>query len=121
MMVLVGAAGRPPPGGTGMHAAVGGPSLEERELAVAKAVAYRRATLHAQATERLLPVPPIAERVRGRALPAREGRDGWWLVGEVIDEIEACEFTVWLRQEARRIGLARREAPTSVGPSLSAC
>ena len=92
------------------------PSLDESALAVVKAVSARRARHRADPTYAGLTTAAIAERVVGITLPPRRGRDEWWLVGRVLDEVEDAEFSVWYIPAARRIGLSRRERPVLPPP-----
>ena len=39
------------------------------------------------------------------------GRDAWWRVGWIVDDISAVELDVWLDPKARRIGISEREQP----------
>jgi hypothetical protein len=93
------------------------PSLEESVIAVVKAVAARRARHRADPTHAGLTAAAIAERVMGITLPPRSGRDGWWLVGRVLDELVDAEFSVWYMPGPRRIGLSRRERPVIAAPA----
>jgi hypothetical protein len=90
------------------------PTVEESALAVVKAVAARRAKHRGDPRQARLTAAAIAERVTGITLPPRPGRDGWWLVGRVLDEIVEGEFSVWCIPSARRIGISRRERPPVV-------
>ena len=94
-----------------------GPSIDESALAVGKAIAARRSRHRADPARAGLSKSAIAERVTGITLPPRAGRDGWWLVGRVLDDLDDVEFSVWLMPEARRIGLSRRERPTVIAPT----
>jgi hypothetical protein len=94
-----------------------GPALEESTLAVVKAVAARRGRHRADAANAGLTTSAIAERVTGITLPPRAGRDGWWLVGRVLDDLADVEFSVWYVPENHRIGLSRRERPTVIAPT----
>ena len=89
------------------------PSIEGSCIAVVKAVAARRARHRADPTHTGLTTAAIAERVTGITLPPRAGRDGWWLVGRVLDELVDAEFSVWYMPGSRRIGLSRRERPVT--------
>ena len=89
------------------------PSIEESCIAVVKAVAARRARHRADPTHTGLTTAAIAERVLGITLPPRSGRDGWWLVGRVLDELVDAEFSVWYMPGARRIGLSQRDRPVA--------
>ncbi len=93
------------------------PTIEESATAVVKAVAARRARHRADHTHTGLTTAAIAERVTGITLPARGGRDGWWLVGRVLDELADAEFSVWYMPGLRRIGLSRRERPVTSTPA----
>jgi hypothetical protein len=93
------------------------PSIDESSLAVGKAVASRRARHRADPAQARLTASAIIERVTGITMPPRDGRDGWWLVGRVLDDIEDVEFSVWYIPETRRIGLSRRERPAVIAPS----
>ena len=93
------------------------PTLDESAIAVVKAVAARRARHRADPTHSGLTTAAIAERVTGITLPPRAGRDGWWLVGRVLDELEDAEFSVWFDPQRRRIGLSRRERPVTSLPA----
>jgi hypothetical protein len=55
--------------------------------------------------------------VTGITLPPRGGRDGWWLVGRVLDELVEAEFSVWYMPGSRRIGLSRRDRPLTPMPA----
>ena len=96
------------------------PTLEESAIAVVKAVAARRARHRADPTYTGLTTAAIAERVTGITLPPRSGRDGWWLVGRVLDELLDAEFSVWYMPGPRRIGLSRRDraVPATPAPPL---
>ena len=87
------------------------PSIPESAEAVAKAVAARRARHRADPAQSGLTAAAIAERVTGLTLPPRAGRDSWWLVGRVLDELADAEFSVWYMPSPRRIGLSRRDRP----------
>ena len=93
------------------------PTIEESILVVVKAVAARRARHRADPAQVGLTAGAIAERVTGITLPPRSGRDGWWLVGRVLDEIADAEFSVWYMPGPRRIGLSRRDRPAAVSPT----
>jgi hypothetical protein len=93
------------------------PSIDECVLVVVKAVAARRARHRADPAHAGLTASAIAERVTGITLPPRPGRDGWWLVGRVLDELEDAEFSVWFIPAARRIGLSRRDRPATIAPT----
>ena len=93
------------------------PSIEESAIAVVKAVAARRARHRADPTHAGLTTAAIAERVTGITLPPRSGRDGWWLVGRVLDELVDAEFSVWYMPGPRRIGLSRRDRPVASTPA----
>jgi hypothetical protein len=93
------------------------PTIEESAQAVAKGLARQRACHRADPHHAGLTNGAIAERVTGITLPPRRGRDGWWLVGRVLDELEDAEFSVWYIPGARRIGLSRRERPAFVAPT----
>jgi hypothetical protein len=95
------------------------PSIEESATAVAKVVATRRARYRANPDHGALTPSAIAERVTGVTVPPRAGRDGWWLVGRVLDELEETEFSVWYIPGARRIGLSRRNRPVVIAPPPS--
>jgi len=97
-----------------------GPTIDESALAVVKAVAARRARHRGDPAQAGLTTSAIAERVTGLTLPPRRGRDGWWLVGRVLDELDDAEFSVWYVPEARRIGLSRRERPAVIAPEPTA-
>ena len=94
------------------------PTIEESATAVVKAVAARRARHRADPTHTGLTTAAIAERVTGITLPPRVGRDGWWLVGRVLDELADAEFSVWYMPGPRRIGLSRRDRPLTSPPAL---
>lgn len=93
-----------------------GPRLDESAIAVVKAVAARRARHRADPERAGLTTSAIAERVTGITLPPRAGRDGWWLVGRVLDDLEDSEYSVWYVPDSHRIGLTRRERPTVIAP-----
>lgn len=93
------------------------PTLEESALAVVKAVAARRARHRGDPRHAGLTSAAIAEQVTGITLPPRAGRDGWWLVGRVLDEIEESEYSVWFMPPSRRIGVSRRERPALTTPT----
>jgi hypothetical protein len=93
------------------------PSIEESSTAVVKAVAARRARHRADPAHTGLTTAAIAERVTGITLPPRGGRDGWWLVGRVLDELVEAEFSVWYMPGPRRIGLSRRDRPLTPTPA----
>ena len=93
------------------------PSIEESPTAVVKAVAARRARHRADPAHTGLTTAAIAERVTGITLPPRGGRDGWWLVGRVLDELVDAEFSVWYMPGPRRIGLSRRDRPVTPTPA----
>ena len=84
------------------------PSIEESAVAVAKAVNARRARHAADPVHAALSPADLAERVTGITLPPRAGRDGWWLVGRVLDELADAEFSVWYLPGPRRVGFSRR-------------
>lgn len=92
------------------------PAIEESTLAVTKALAARRAQHRADPERAGLTTSAIAERVTGITLPPRQGRDGWWLVGRVLDDLEDVEYSVWFAPVSRRIGLSRRERPATIAP-----
>jgi hypothetical protein len=92
------------------------PTLDESATAVVKAVAARRARHRADPTHTGLTAAAIAERVTGITLPPRAGRDGWWLVGRVLDELVDAEFSVWYMPGPRRIGLSQRDRPVTSTP-----
>ena len=94
------------------------PTPEESGLAVAKAVAARRARHRADPARANLTASAIAERVTGITMPPRPGDDAWWLVGRVLDDLEDAEFSVWYIPNARRIGLSRRDRPAVIAPPL---
>jgi hypothetical protein len=94
-----------------------GPAIDDCVLAVVKAVAARRARHRADPGHAKLTAGAIAERVAGITLPSRPGRDGWWLVGRVLDELDDAEFSVWYMPEPRRIGLSRRDRPLVIAPT----
>jgi hypothetical protein len=93
------------------------PTIDESAVAVAKGLATRRARHRANPRHAGLTSGAIAERVTGITLPPRPGRDGWWLVGRVLDELDDAEFSVWYIPGARRIGISRRECPPFVVPT----
>jgi hypothetical protein len=93
------------------------PTIEESAIAVVKAVASRRARHRADPTYTGLTTAAIAERVTGITLPPRSGRDGWWLVGRVLDELVDAEFSVWYVPGPRRIGLSRRDRTVTPAPA----
>ena len=93
------------------------PTLDESVTAVVKAVAARRARHRADPTYTGLTTAAIAERVTGITLPLRGGRDGWWLVGRILDELVDAEFSVWYMPDPRRIGLSRRDRPVTPMPA----
>jgi hypothetical protein len=93
------------------------PTLDESAIAVVKAVAARRARHRADPTHTGLTTAAIAERVTGITLPPRAGRNGWWLVGRVLDELADAEFSVWYIPGSRRIGLSRRDRPVASTPA----
>ena len=93
------------------------PTIEESAIAVVKAVASRRARHRADPAHTGLTTAAIAERVTGITLPPRSGRDGWWLVGRVLDELVDAEFSVWYVPGPRRIGLSRRDRTVTPTPT----
>jgi hypothetical protein len=93
------------------------PTIEESAIAVVKAIAARRARHRADPTHAGLTTAAIAERVTGITLPPRSGRDGWWLVGRVLDELADAEFSVWYMPGVRRIGLSRRDRSVASTPT----
>ena len=93
------------------------PTIDESTLAVVKAVSARRACHRADPVRSGLTASAIAERVTGITLPPRRGRDGWWLVGRVLDELDDAELSVWYVPGARRIGLSRRERSAVAAPA----
>ena len=93
------------------------PAVQDCIDVVVKAVAARRAKHRYDPACAGLTASAIAERVTGITLPVRAGRDGWWLVGRVLDEIEDAEFSVWCMPAARRIGISRREKPAVTAPA----
>ena len=84
------------------------PTIEESATAVVKAVNARCDRHRADPAHSALTTAAIAERVTGITLPPRAGRDGWWLVGRVLDELVDAEFSVWYLPGPRRIGLSQR-------------
>ncbi len=92
------------------------PSIQESAEAVVKAVAARRARHRADPVHTNLTAAAIAERVTGITLPPRGGREGWWLVGRVLDELADAEFSVWYMPGPRRIGLSQRGRPVVATP-----
>src|SRR5215217_8028593 len=95
------------------------PTIEESATAVVKAVAARRARHRADPTHTGLTAAAIAERVTGITLPPRSGRDGWWLVGRVLDEVADAEFSVWYMPGRQRIGLSQRDQAVGAPSALS--
>ena len=93
------------------------PTIQESAEAVVKAVAARRARHRADPVHTGLTAGAIAERVTGITLPPRGGREGWWLVGRVLDELADAEFSVWFMPGPRRIGLSRRDRPVAAIPA----
>ena len=93
------------------------PTIQESAEAVVKAVAARRARHRADPGHSGLTTAAIAERVTGITLPLRGGRDGWWLVGRVLDELADAEFSVWYMPGPRRIGLSQRDRPVATTSS----
>ena len=93
------------------------PTIDESVLVVVKALAARRARHRADPAHSGLTAAAIAERVTGITLPPRGGREGWWLVGRVLDELADAEFSVWYIPGARRIGLSQRDRPVSAAPA----
>ena len=94
-----------------------GPSVDDCTLAVVKAVAARRARHRVDPVHEALTASAIAERVTGIPLPPRSGRDGWWLVGRVLDDLDDAEFSVWFQPNPKRIGLSQRHRPTVIAPT----
>jgi len=88
------------------------PSIEESVVAVVKAVKARRERHTADPIHAGLTAAGIAEQVYGITLPPRSGRDNWWLVGRVLDELADAEFSVWYLPGDRRVGVGglRRHA-----------
>ena len=93
------------------------PTIRESIEAVVKAVAARRARHRADPAHAGLTSGAIAERVTGVTVPPRSGREGWWLVGRVLDELADAEFSVWYMPGPRRIGLSRRDRPVAPAPT----
>lgn len=93
------------------------PTVQECVTVVVKAVAARRARHRDDPGCAGLTSGAIAERVTGITLPPRAAKDGWWLVGRVLDEIEETEYSVWCMPVARRIGISRREKPAAALPA----
>ncbi len=89
------------------------PTIHESTEAVVKAVAARRARHRADPAHVGLTAGAIAERVTGVTVPPRSGREGWWLVGRVLDELADAEFSVWYMPGSQRIGLSRRDQPVT--------
>jgi hypothetical protein len=94
------------------------PSIEESAIAVVKAVNVRRERHAADPTYAALSPADIAEQVTGITLPSHGGRDNWWLVGRVLDELVDAEFSVWYLPGSRRIGVSQRSGQhaTRFGP-----
>ena len=86
------------------------PTIEESAIAVVKGVKARRERHAADPAYGALTAVDLAERVTGITLPLRPGRDGWWLVGRVLDELADAEFSVWYRPGDRHIGISPRPA-----------
>src|SRR5215210_6346309 len=95
------------------------PSIEESAVAVVKAVNARRARHQKDPARADLSAAAIAERVTGITLPPRSGRDNWWLVGRVLDEVANAEFSVWYMPGRRRIGLSHRDQSVAATSALS--
>jgi hypothetical protein len=91
-----------------MSAPLSGPTIDEGTLAVVKAVAVRRDRHRADPARARYSASAIAERVTGIPVPPRAGRDGWWLVGHILDDFDDVELSVWFMPGARRIGLSPR-------------
>src|SRR3954447_15939084 len=90
------------------------PTIEESAIAVVKAVAARRARHRADPAHTGLTTAAIAERVTGITLPPRSGRDGWWLVGRMSNELVDAEFNGWYMPGEQR---GQRRVGTSIRPS----
>jgi hypothetical protein len=90
-------------------------TFEERASAVAKVVDARRARHRADSAHARLTAAAMTERVTGLTLdPPRPGRDGWWLVGRVVDELVDAEFSVWYMPGEQR---GERRVSLSIRPS----
>jgi len=80
------------------------PTIDESTVAVVKAIAARRALHRGDPAQAGLTKSAIAERVTGITLPPRSGRDGWWLVGRLLDDLDDAEFSVWyMRRRAASV------------------
>ncbi|MCC6312830.1 MAG: hypothetical protein IT337_02365 [Thermomicrobiales bacterium] len=53
----------------------------------------------------------IAERVTGVVVPVRQGHDGWWRIGAIVDDLAEGEWAVWVDPRRRRLRLVRTPAP----------
>jgi hypothetical protein len=62
---------------------------------VARAAAARRHRHRANPRHYLLTNAAIADLVTGFACQPRQAKNGWWLVGHVLDGIADAEFEVW--------------------------
>ena len=93
------------------------PSIHESAEAVVKAVAARRARHRTDPAQSSLTTAAIAERVTGITLPPRRGREGWWLVGRILDEVADAEFSVWYMPGPRRVGVSQRHRPADAAPA----
>jgi hypothetical protein len=83
------------------------PPIEETATAVVKAVNARRERHAADPAHAALTTADIAERVTAITLAPRAGRDGWWLVGRVLDELVDAESSVWYMPGSRRNGFSQ--------------
>jgi hypothetical protein len=85
-------------------------SEPDRVSAVVRATAVRRSRIHADPQFARFTNAAIAERTVGFTVDPQPGRDGWWRVGWIDDEITAVELDVWFDPSARRLGLSERQS-----------
>ena len=79
--------------------------------AVARATGARRRRIHGDSTFTGFTRAAIAERIVGFTVHPEPGRDTWWRVGWIVDDIAAVELDVWLDPRTRRLGMSERHRP----------
>lgn len=89
--------------------------------AVARAAHARRQRARNDPRHIHLTPAALEERIVGIAALPRRGKDGWWLVGHVLDSLDDAdgEFDVWYlpaERGAPRLGISSRPAPPPVEP-----
>lgn len=79
--------------------------------AMRRAVAYRVAGYRGDERYDRYTLAALKEQVVGLPGRPRRRRDGWWAIGQILDDLAGLEWRVWMHPQRRTLRMAPHRIP----------